>query len=201
MIDYGIGNTYSVVMATARFGEEVLLTNRLEELRAADRIILPGVGGFSQGMDNLKRLGLDRLLRETVAAGKPLLGICLGLQMLFEWSEEGESAGLGILKGQVVRFRQPGLLVPHMGWNQVTFQPQAGCYRQAVAQNAFFYFAHSYYVVPEEKEIVAGLTEYGCPFASFIRWRNVAGVQFHPEKSGSHGLAFLGTFLQQGKEG
>ncbi|MCM8768934.1 MAG: imidazole glycerol phosphate synthase subunit HisH [Candidatus Omnitrophica bacterium] len=197
VIDYGLGNIYSVVMAVRRCQEEVLTTSNPDDLKKVDRIILPGVGAFDEGMDNLNKLGLASAIKEEVSKKKPTLAICLGMQMIFEQSEEGNQAGLGIFKGKVVRFKRNNLPVPHMGWNQVFFQEKAADYLKSVGQNQFFYFAHSYYVLPQDHLIVAGVTEYGCRFVSFVCWENVIGVQFHPEKSGTSGLSFLSVFLRQ----
>ncbi len=197
VVNYALGNIYSVLAATARCGEKVFLSHRRQLLEKADCIILPGVGAFSEGMRNLKRLGLDNFLREQICSGKPFLGICLGLQLLFEWSEEGNCPGLGILPGRVVRFRKDSLLVPHMGWNQVHWQSPGKKYLQMCGQDCYFYFAHSYYVIPRDRKVVAGVTHYGGKFVSAICWKNVTGVQFHPEKSGKSGLSFLSVFLKQ----
>lgn len=195
IVNYEMGNLRSVQKALEKVGYEATVTDDADAIRAADKIILPGVGAYSDAMAALRSRGLVELLREVVAAGKPTLGICLGLQLLFERSyEDGEHEGLGILPGEVVRFKVPaGLKVPHMGWNQIAVQRPAPIY-EGIEPGSYFYFVHSYYVVPTEESIVATTTDYPTPFCSSV-WRdNLFATQFHPEKSQKVGLKLLENF-------
>lgn len=198
IVDYGAGNIYSVYTAVKKCGASPFLTSRPADLEKADRIILPGVGAFGDGMKSMHALGLVECLQAEIARGKPFLGICLGLQMLFSWSEEGNCSGLNVLAGKVVRFVLPekDFTVPHMGWNQVTLSDTHRDFFAGFPESAYFYFAHSYYVCPEKTEDIAGTTEYGLKFTCLVRRGNIVGVQFHPEKSGENGLRFLSNFLK-----
>jgi imidazole glycerol-phosphate synthase subunit HisH len=193
IIDYGVGNLRSVEKAFAAMNCEAVVTDDAETLRAAKRLVLPGVGAFGACMKALGERGFDQLVREQVAAGTPLLGVCVGMQLLFEASEEfGHTTGLGLLRGRVRRFSQE-LLVPQTGWNQVS---QRGSHPllAGIAEGTFFYFVHSYYCEPERREVVRGETEYGTPYASVVAQGAVCGVQFHPEKSQAAGLRLLRNF-------
>ncbi len=195
VIDYGVGNVKSVVCALRRLGEEAVLTSDHSEIESAAGVVLPGVGAFSAAMENLRGAGLDDVVRRLAEDGKPLLGICVGVQLFFSESEEhGIHEGLGLLRGCVRRFPS-GLKVPHMGWNEVLRQ-NASPLLEGIADGAFFYFAHSYYVEPEEPDVIVGLTDYGVPFASAVGRRRLLGVQFHPEKSGPAGAAMLANFCR-----
>jgi len=201
IVDYGLGNLRSVQYALDRLGRPCVLTADAGAVASADGVILPGVGAFEQAMGNLRDLRLVKVLRDVASTGRPLLGICLGLQLLFETSDEhGRHAGLGILPGQVVRFGD-GLTVPHMGWNQVaraTDSPLFG----SVPDGAYFYFAHSYYACPADADMAIGWTDYGGRFASIVARGRVFAAQCHPEKSGPIGLTMLDNFcgLCQGDE-
>ena len=193
IIDYGVGNLRSVEKAFAATGCVAEVTDDERVLRAAERLVLPGVGAFRACMDGLQARGFDELVRERVAAGVPLLGVCVGMQMLFEASEEfGETAGLSFLRGRVQRFDNV-LRVPQVGWNNVR-QRQAHPLFAGIDDGAFFYFVHSYYCAAAERDAVLGETEYGVSYASVVGRANVCGVQFHPEKSQAAGLQLLKNF-------
>jgi glutamine amidotransferase len=195
IIDYGMGNLRSVQKALERVGYPAIIVSTPEALKQAQGIVLPGVGAFGDTMDNLRAQGLDRAIKQEIAAGKPFLGVCLGLQVLFEGSEEmGSYQGLGILPGRVRRFAG-GLKVPHMGWNQVNLRqcPDNPLF-QGIPDKSYFYFVHSYYVEPVDKAIVSGATEYGITFTSMVARGNLFGVQFHPEKSSDIGQRVYANF-------
>ncbi len=197
IVEYGMGNLRSVEIGLRRAGAEAKLICRPEELEQCAGVVLPGVGAFGQGMENLRRQGLVEPLRRWAAGDKPFLGICLGLQLLFEQSEESENTpGLGAIAGRVVRFSSVDK-VPHMGWNSVEHGPaaQTSPYAPALPHGEYFYFVHSYYVVPEDEAVVLGTTEYGTRFASAIGRGLLVATQFHPEKSGEVGLEFLKRFV------
>ncbi len=176
-----------------RIGAESAITADTGEISAADGVILPGVGAFWRAMENLRQTGLMEVVLETAQNGKPLLGICLGMQMLFAESDEhGRHEGLGIIPGKVRRFTE-SLKIPHMGWNEVEHGTPSPLF-EGVKDEAFFYFAHSYYVEPDESSVTIGATDYGSTFASAVQKANVFGVQFHPERSGPVGLAMLKNF-------
>jgi len=193
IIDYGMGNLRSVQKGLEKAGFAAGIVDEPAAVRAADGVILPGVGAFADAMANLVRRGLDAAIHEVIASGRPFLGICLGLQLLFERSEEwGVHPGLGVFRGTVRRLPS-GLKVPHMGWNEVeTARPSplwAG-----IPDRTRFYFVHSFYVDPAEEEIVLGRTDYGIRFASAVGRARVFGIQFHPEKSSAFGLKILENF-------
>jgi len=195
VVNYGVGNVKSVLCALVRSGAEATLTSDPAQIRAAAGVILPGVGAFSTAMENLRRTGLDGLLTKLTDSGKPVLGICLGMQLFFTESEEhGKCEGLGLLEGRVRRF-PPGLKVPHMGWNEVR-QNKASALLDDIDNGSFFYFAHSYYVEPKDANVALGVTEYGEGFVSAIASGRLFGVQFHPEKSGPCGLRLLANFCR-----
>ncbi|HEX2180059.1 MAG TPA: imidazole glycerol phosphate synthase subunit HisH [Actinomycetota bacterium] len=194
IVDYRMGNLASVSKAIEAAGGTAVVSDQVTELESSDLLLLPGVGHFGAGMDNLAELGLPGFLVEWAKSGRPLLGVCVGMQLLFEESDEGDARGLGILKGRVERF-DPSLKVPHMGWN--TLQPQEASEVFAEFDDRYFYFVHSYYCVPEDPAIVAASTGYGVEFASAVHDRNVYGVQFHPEKSSDDGLALYRRLLEE----
>jgi imidazole glycerol-phosphate synthase subunit HisH len=194
IVDYRMGNLASVSKAIEHAGGTVSVTDQTGELEQSDLLILPGVGHFSHGMDNLAELGLTEFLVDWAASGRPLLGVCVGMQLLFEESDEGDAEGLGILKGRVEQFA-PSLKVPHMGWN--TLQPQGGSEVFADFAGRYFYFVHSYFCVPTDDRVVSARTDYGVNFASAVHDRNVYGVQFHPEKSSDDGLALYRRLLEE----
>jgi glutamine amidotransferase len=195
IIDYGVGNLRSVEKAFHAGGVEAVVSSDETVLRSADKLVLPGVGAFRACMDGLKEHGFDRLVRERVAEGTPLLGVCVGMQMLFEESEEfGTTAGLGFLKGRVRRFPE-GLRVPQVGWNQVEWK-SGHLLSEGIADRTFFYFVHSFYCEADELDDVVGETEYGIHYPSVVARGNVCGVQFHPEKSQAAGLRLLKNFAE-----
>ncbi len=197
IIDYQMGNLRSVQKGFERVGHTATITSDPETLMAASKLVLPGVGAFADAIAELDRRGLIPLIRAAIDEGKPFLGICLGLQLLFERSyEDGDHEGLGILPGEVRQFKVPAeLKVPHMGWNQVYSQTPSPIFH-GIEDGSHFYFVHSYYVVPTDKCMVAGETAYPDPFCSMI-WRdNLYATQFHPEKSQSAGLQVLQNFAE-----
>lgn len=195
IIDYGMGNLRSVQKALEAVGDRALVTSDPERVRKASRVILPGVGAFADAIAELNRTGLGAAFQEAVALGKPCLGVCLGLQLLFEESEEaGLHKGLGILKGRVVRFRdQPGLKVPHMGWNSLRFARKAPLF-EGVSEGAMVYFVHSYYAQPSDAAMVAAWSDYPDPFPAAVQRDNLFACQFHPEKSQAEGLQIYRNF-------
>jgi glutamine amidotransferase len=195
IIDYQMGNLRSVQKGFERVGHTAVITSDPAELAAADKLVLPGVGAFGDAMAELSRRGLVEPIREAIAAGKPFLGICLGLQLLFEVGYEGgQFAGLGILPGKVVRFDvPPPLKVPHMGWNRVQVRRRPPLL-EGIADGTFFYFVHSYHAVPDDPQVVALACDYGGPFCAAVWRENVFATQFHPEKSQSEGLKILKNF-------
>ena len=195
IIDYGVGNLRSVEKAFAATDCEAIVSSDEKELRAAKRLVLPGVGAFAACMKALRERGFDRLVRERVEEGTPLLGVCVGMQLLFEESDEfGATRGLGLLAGKVGRFNDD-LVVPHVGWNRI-HQCRKHELFDAIPDREFFYFVHSYYCEPKDKSVVAGETEYGVRYASVVANENICGVQFHPEKSQDAGLRLLRNFAR-----
>ncbi len=195
IIDYGVGNLRSVEKAFAATGCEAVVSSDDNVLRAADRLVLPGVGAFAACMKALTDRGFDQLVRERVTEGTPLLGVCVGMQMLFEESEEfGTTRGLGLLPGRVRRFSTE-LVVPHVGWNQIRQRLEHPLF-DGIEDEAFFYFVHSYYCEATDDGIVLGETDYGATYASIVARDNLAGVQFHPEKSQAAGLRLLANFAR-----
>lgn len=193
IIDYGVGNLRSVEKAFAATGCEAIVTDDENQLRDAERLVLPGVGAFGACMKALSERGFDRLVREQARKGTPVLGVCVGMQLLFEESDEfGATRGLGLMRGRVRRF-QGDLVVPHVGWNRI-HQKQSHALFEGVDDGSFCYFVHSFYCAPEDEGVVAGETEYGGRYASVVAQENVCGVQFHPEKSQEVGLRMLKNF-------
>ncbi len=196
IIDYGVGNLASVKNALDKLGIKSEISGDLKAIKKADKLILPGVGAAGQGMKNLKESGLDKIIKEEVKKGKPFLGICLGMQLLFETSEEDEVACLGIFKGAVKKFKKMKK-IPQIGWNQVRRQ-QKNSFLKDVKDESYFYFVNSFYCLPKDKEIIAGLTKYGETFCSIVAKDNIIGVQFHPERSGVVGFQLLKNFAKGG---
>jgi imidazole glycerol-phosphate synthase subunit HisH len=193
IIDYGVGNLRSVEKAFVASGCEAVVTADENELRNAERLVLPGVGAFAACMEALTERGFDRLLLERVREGTPLLGVCVGMQLLFDESDEfGSTAGLALLRGRVRRF-QNDLVVPHVGWNRI-YQKRPHALFEGIEEGSFCYFVHSYYCEPDDETVVAAETEYGSRYASVIAEKNICGVQFHPEKSQDVGLQMLKNF-------
>jgi imidazole glycerol-phosphate synthase subunit HisH len=196
VVDYGMGNRRSVQKALEHVGASSAITDDHELIRAADGLVVPGVGAFPLAMRNLGELGLVELLRARASEGVPLLGICLGMQVLFERSEELEPAdGLGLLSGSVTRIDSRGLRIPHIGWNDVAFERESVLSAGLPSAGCPFYHVHSLAARPADPSDVVGSTEYGERFATFVARENVFGVQFHPEKSSADGLALLSNFV------
>ncbi|MCH3958700.1 MAG: imidazole glycerol phosphate synthase subunit HisH [Selenomonas sp.] len=199
VIDYGVGNLFSVEKALAALGAEVRVTSDAAEIAAADKIVLPGVGAFGDCMKNLTATGLIPTIRACVAKGTPLLGICVGLQILFEGSEESPGvAGLGLLKGMVRKIQAPGLKVPHMGWNSliITEPRQSVDLFRNLSVKPYVYFVHSYHAVPADRSIITSAAVYGELLTASVAAGNIQATQFHPEKSGDVGLTILKNFIE-----
>lgn len=201
IIDYDAGNIKSVEKAFLHLGEEVLVSRNPEILLKADKVVLPGVGSFGQAMENLNRYGLVQVIQEIAGSGIPFLGICLGLQLLFEKSEESPGVkGLGILKGEILKIpSSPGLKIPHMGWNSLKLQNNGRLF-QGIPEDTYVYFVHSYYLKAEEEEIVKAVTDYSTCIHASVEKNNVFACQFHPEKSSNYGLKILENFAAVKKE-
>lgn len=196
IIDYDAGNIKSVEKALHYLGEEAVITRDRDTILGADRVILPGVGAFGDAMEKLRTYELDKVIQEVVAQNTPFLGICLGLQLLFESSEESEGVeGLGILKGKVVRLpEESDLKIPHIGWNSLKY-PNPGRLFTGIAEDSYVYFVHSYYLQAKDPSIVTATTEYGTLIHSSVEQGNVFACQFHPEKSSEVGMQILKNFL------
>lgn len=195
IVDYGMGNLRSVQKAFEKLGVEAIVCSKASELADAQKLVLPGVGAFRDAIAHLKDQDMVGPIKDHVAADRPMLGICLGLQLLFDVSyEDGEFEGLGIVPGKVVRFEeQPDLKIPHMGWNSLKFA-QDSPMLEGIPENSHVYFVHSYYVAPNDDSVVATWTEHGAEFCSSIAQGNLFATQFHPEKSQSVGLRLLKNF-------
>ena len=198
VIDYGVGNLFSLCSSLDAIGAETVVTCDPDVVRAADKIILPGVGAFSDAIAKLRESGMDKIIIEEAKRGKPLFGICLGMQMLFEKSYEyGEHDGLGLLRGSVVGMEgslPSELKIPHIGWNYLKFDREHPLFKY-INEGDFVYFVHSYYAVDCEESLIAS-TEYGKMLTAAVALENVAGTQFHPEKSGEVGLKILKAFCE-----
>lgn len=201
IIDYDAGNIRSVEKALSYLGEKTVVSRDPDILKSVDKVILPGVGSFGLAMENLHRYELVPVIRDMIEDGKPFLGICLGLQLLFESSEESPGAeGLGILKGKILKIpSSPGLKIPHMGWNSLQLQNNGRLFRN-IPQDTYVYFVHSYYLQAQEPEIVKAVTGYGTEIHASVEKDNVFACQFHPEKSGKYGLEILKNFAELGRE-
>lgn len=197
IVDYGMGNLHSVSKAVERLGYKSLVTGDAGEILAADSVILPGVGAFGDAMEHLRETGLDQVVKEAAAGTQPLLGICLGMQLLFSSGEEhGVHEGLDILPGSVVRFApREGYKVPHMGWNKLSFR-QPGSPLLTDLEEGYVYFVHSYHALVRQESDLLAVTDYGHPVTAVVGRENVFGMQFHPEKSGELGMKLLGNFLR-----
>jgi len=200
VIDYGTNNIHSVHTTLRFLGVEHIIARQPEELEGAKKIILPGVGAFGAGMQKLRNGGFEGSLKKAAAAGTPILGICLGMQFLFEESEEfGKFKGLGLIPGEVVRFPEGGPAVPHMGWNQFIVQRENPLLA-GIPEDAYAYFVHSFYVKPADLSDVIAITDYAVPFASVVSRGNVFGIQPHPEKSQGVGKRILWNFVNMTQE-
>ena len=199
IIDYGVGNLFSLASSFSFIGEAATVTSDPEVIRTADRLILPGVGAFGDAAEKLRESGLDRVLLDEVAKGKPLLGICLGMQLLFEKSfEYGEHEGLGLIRGAVKPIRDvipSDYKVPHIGWNALSFGKEKNRLFKYLNEGDFVYFVHSFAGMECEESVIA-TTEYGAPITAAVASKNVFGTQFHPEKSGNVGLSILRAFCE-----
>lgn len=195
IIDYGAGNLQSVKKAFDFIGAESVITDNPEVINACDKILLPGVGSFGDAMDSMAKNGLVETVKQNALSGKPFLGICLGLQLLFEESEESPGVkGLGIFKGKIKKFSPDmGLKIPHIGWNSLEIKQNDTLFK-GIPENSYVYFVHSYYLHAEDEEDVATVTNYGIDFHSAVGKNNVFATQFHPEKSGDVGLQILKNF-------
>ena len=196
IIDYGMGNLFSVEKAFVKLGAEVVVTSSPEVILAADKVVLPGVGAFGDCMNNLISYGLVDVIHKVIERGTPFLGICLGLQLLFEGSEEDPNVkGLGIFSGMVRKIIAPNLKIPHMGWNCLEFLGESQLFDPSSAES-YVYFVHSYHAVPTEKNLITATVDYGGQVTAAVGRGNVQAVQFHPEKSGTVGLAMLLRFKE-----
>lgn len=197
IIDYDAGNIKSVEKALDLLGQNVVITGEPEKIQEADKVILPGVGAFGDAMANLRRTGLDHVIRQVTERGTPFLGICLGLQLLFERSDEAPGVeGLGILKGEILRIPdKEGLKIPHMGWNSLHLENNGRLFR-GVKEGAYVYFVHSYYLKAAEESIVKASTEYSVHIHASVEKDNIFACQFHPEKSSDVGISILKNFVE-----
>lgn len=196
IIDYDAGNLKSVEKALAAIGEPAIITRDSKEILSADKVILPGVGAFGDAMDKLKNFELDKVIKEVSEKNTPFLGICLGLQLLFQGSDESQGVeGLGILDGKVLRIPdKAGFKVPHMGWNSLNLQNEGRLF-EGIGENPYVYFVHSYYLKAEDEKIVKATTDYNTLIHASVEKDNVFACQFHPEKSGTVGLQILKNFV------
>lgn len=200
IVDYDAGNLKSVEKALKFLGQESVITRDRKEIFSADKVILPGVGAFGVAMEHLKKYELDKVIKEVAENKTPFLGICLGLQLLFEGSEESSGVeGLHILDGEIVKIPEaPGLKIPHIGWNSLKLQNQGRLF-EGISEDAFVYFVHSYYLKAREESIVKAVTDYGVNIHASVEKENVFACQFHPEKSSSVGLKILENFAKIGE--
>lgn len=200
IVDYGVGNLYSVEKAFAKFSDDVVLTQSAEVIDKADKVVLPGVGAFGDCMKNFRASGLMDAVMRAVDGNKPVMGICVGLQIMFEGSEESPDVkGLGIFKGTVRKINAPGLKIPHMGWNSLEIKENSAAdidLFKDIRKNPYVYFVHSYHAVPEDKSVILATSVYGEEITAAVGRNNVIATQFHPEKSGDIGLAIIKNFVE-----
>ncbi|MBQ9366123.1 MAG: imidazole glycerol phosphate synthase subunit HisH [Schwartzia sp.] len=199
VIDYGVGNLFSVQKAFSYLGADAKITSDERDMVSAEKLVLPGVGAFGDCMNNLEATGLIPVLKSEIEKGKPLLGICVGLQILFDGSEESPGAkGLGIISGRIKKINAPTLKVPHIGWNslEVRAPRQRNDLFAGVSQSSYVYFVHSYHAVPDDGSVITATTEYGEKLTAAVALGNVQATQFHPEKSGDVGLKIIKNFIE-----
>lgn len=200
IVDYGVGNLYSVEKAFAKFSDDVILTQSADVIDKADKVVLPGVGAFGDCMKNFKASGLMDAVMRAVENNKPVMGICVGLQIMFEGSEESpDIKGLGIFKGMVRKINAPGLKIPHMGWNSLTINENTHVdinLFKNIRKSPYVYFVHSYHAMPEDKSIILATSVYGEEITAAVGKNNVIATQFHPEKSGDIGLSIIKNFVE-----
>ena len=202
IVDYNAGNIKSVERALASLGADYVLSKNPRDLENADKLIFPGVGEAAYAMEQLRKTGFDSFLRDWAAAGKPLVGICLGSQIIFEHSEEGDVECLGLLKGEIRHFTSvwkdgTTLKVPHMGWNDLTYTNGGSPLFDGVSEHSDFYFVHSYLIQPADASIIKATADYGCPVPACVSSGSITAFQFHPEKSGKVGLKILENYINQ----
>jgi imidazole glycerol-phosphate synthase subunit HisH len=202
IIKYDAGNLTSVARAVTHLGFKSVVTDDVKEIASAERIIFPGVGAAGSAMESIKRLGVDKAIKDAFSSGKPVLGICIGTQIIMDYSEENDTTCMGIISGKVLSFRfdeirknGPALKIPHMGWNRVMLQKKHFVLSDLKDEDEF-YFVHGYYPLPDDDSSLIGTTEYGIRFASVIGYKNIIATQFHPEKSGRPGLSILKNFCK-----
>ena len=196
IIDYGMGNLYSVEKAFAKLGASVAVTSNPNEIYKADKVVLPGVGAFGDCMYNLREYGMTGVIKQVIAQGKPFLGICLGLQLLFDGSEEDPGIdGLGIFPGMIKKISAPGMKIPHMVWNSLDFFSPSPLF-SGLSQQPFVYFVHSFHAVPDDPGLITAVAEYGGSVTAAVGRDNVQAVQFHPEKSSAVGMSILANFIR-----
>lgn len=198
VIDYDMGNLHSACKGLEKAGAKPIITDSPQEIEKADAVVLPGVGSFDPAVQHIRQRHLEKPIQEAIKSGKPFLGICLGLQILFDASEEGKEAGLGIIAGKVKRFyKEENITIPHMGWNQLEFQQKQLALWQSLPDNPYVYFVHSYYVSPVDNNFIAASVTHGSQkVTAAIAFDNVMAVQFHPEKSSDNGLQILSNFVK-----
>lgn len=195
IIDYGLGNLGSVKNTLDKLGVDSMISKSIDDIKKADAIILPGVGSAKQGMENLKAINLDKVLIMEINRGKPFLGICLGMQLLFSESEEGNTKCLNVILGKVKQFNNKNLKVPQIGWNTVEQKTENKLFKN-IPKNSSFYFVNSYYCLPYDKSVIVGETEYGINYCSVLMKNNIIATQFHPEKSGQVGRQFIKNWIK-----
>ena len=197
VIDYDMGNLHSACKGLEKAGATTLVTDSPQDIAEADAVVLPGVGAFDPAMQHIRSRHLEQPIKDAIASGKPFLGICLGLQILFEASEEGTEKGLGVIPGTVKKFHhEPGITIPHMGWNQLELTQADHPLWQQLPNNPYVYFVHSYYVEPQDSSVNAATVTHGSQkVTAAIAYNNLMAVQFHPEKSSDHGLQILSNFV------
>lgn len=201
IIDYGVGNLFSLLSSLKACGAEAVVTNNVDVIRKSDKLILPGVGAFEDAAKKLFDSGLDKIIKEEVASGKPLLGICLGMQLLFETSYEyGVYSGLGLIPGKIIGMEgtiPENLNIPHIGWNALKYKKECPIFKY-LKEGDFVYFVHSFYGVDCDEHVTA-VAEYGIPITAAVQKENIFGCQFHPEKSGNVGLSILKAYCELGE--